>query len=428
MKYSYSKNKKFLEIFILFLTIGLVSFSDIFFISNFGSHGTSYFFVVSAPLLFFLYYLYQKITLIEVLYPVYIFIIILLIYSISGSFLKITALAGIFQFVILPCIFLRIGFFGDRKIVINIIMACLSVCTFFAIGEFLYFTCRINGPLDVFSIIGKMIVQIQNKIIGFPISSRPTGIFINPDTLGIYAGFVFWFCIYCKNFMSKIKKNFCILACLFLILFSFSRGSIVAIIISLFFSVSLNFIFFKSNIKYFNQIILKFFVLIFLIFLSFSFFTSNQIDRIDQIIRVVNFGVSQSPDMKGRSDSWLYIVEKTENMPFGTIAPPQLVVKASADSQFVYFFAQGGFTLFFLLVFLYIYLVYIGITSGRKNELSFFGSVIFLIINSITLTPLSSFTCSIFWIIVGMYARDFRCSVTYASSDSLIVPRQLSNN
>ena len=96
--------------------------------------------------------------------------------------------------------------------------------------------------------------------------------------------------------------------------------------------------------------------------------------------------------------------------------PPQLVIDQSPDNQFIYFFAQGGYLLLIATLMLYIHLIYQALVYGKTYHFVFLGSCIFLLVSSFTLVALNLFVVSIFWIMVGVHARN-------RASGSLMVNR-----
>ena len=138
-------------------------------------------------------------------------------------------------------------------------------------------------------------------------------------------------------------------------------------------------------------------------FLGLSYFFnvfSNEYyqERLLEIESVFKGDYSQSTNLEGRFDAWINIVKDLEKYPMGTLVPPQLVLTHSPDSQFIYFYAQGGFVLLISLIILFFSLI---LTGYYKNK-EIIGCIIFVVFSSFTLVAFNTFIIALFWLMLGL--------------------------
>ena len=394
--------------FILIIALVLSILSEIlFFNSGFGP--ISFILVLSPILIFSIFYLYNIAVFNKFLVPIYLFISLLVIYSFLGAiyFGQIGLLAQIYSFLVMPLIFIYLGFFVDRNVnaAINTMLVLVIICSFFSLSQFVYYSYGVAGPFSSFKVLSDLILANQLIFIPDPIYGRATGFFVNPNVLGMFGGLTYWLIkllqrdnYYWQASIIKILS----LCCIFL---SFSRTGLIGIVASVAVVYVLNIFTRKTSTRVIKKSILYlFFVLMGFYYLS-SYITEYQFQRFNEIGLVTSSGVGQSSNLSGRFDAWSIIFNYIEINPLGTIVPPQLVISESPDNQFIYFFAQGGFILFLATVFFYIYLIYKGLVSGKKYGFAFLGGCIFLLISSFTLVPLNIFVVSLFWMMIGIQAK-----------------------
>ena len=399
-------NMQFFRKFILSILLVLSIFSEIlFFNSNFGP--VSYILAFSLPLFFLTLFLYKTFIISRFLFPVYVYILLLLIYSILGAiyFGQIGLLAQIHSFFIMPLIFIHLGFFIDKRVAINIVVFLVLICLFFALSQFFYYTYNTKGPFNIFIILSDFSLANQLAILPNATYGRATGIFVNPNTLGFFGGLTYWLISYIQKDKISWKAYIGIFSSLLCVFLSFSRTSLIGLFFSITLVYALNFVMHSYKIKSLVKHTILVSVLIFSLYFLAFYINDYQFQRFKEISSVASSGVEQSANLSGRLNAWSTIFDYTKNNPLGTIVPPQLVIQESPDNQFIYFFAQGGYLLLIATLMIYIYLIYQALRYGRSYHFAFLGGCIFVLISSVTLVALNIFVISLFWLMIGMHAR-----------------------
>lgn len=386
----------FFEISFVVSTIVCIM-SDILFFNIYGTIVPLYM-VFGFVSLIIIFLNYPKLILPRKFIFIYIWFIVLILLSVVGVLLSgnIKNLAQIYIYIIMPFTFLYYGYILNTNILFLPFKFLIILCTFFSFVQFLNFSLG----FDFFGLSSYIVNFIKDKQINLgveEIGARATGFFVNPNILGFYAGLSLFLFLFKRYLENNTKSNIYIILSIVCILLSISRTSIVGAVLGL---TVIYLMSFKkiSGIQHLKIIVCIGIFLSATIYFFSKFSNDYYLDRLLEIKNVSSGDYTQSVNLDSRFDAWINITKELEKYPFGTIVPPQLILPYSPDSQFVYFYAQGGILLlllFVVLLFSLTLLVYF------KNK-SMLGCISFLIFSSFTLVVFNTFTVSVFWLMLGL--------------------------
>lgn len=379
------------------LSMILCLMSEILFF-KIGSTVVPWYMFLSVFSLLSIFLKYPKVIFIKRFFIVYIWFFLMLILSVIGVFVSgdLSNLAQNYIYVIIPITFIYFGYLIKVDIIFIPLKIILIFCTFFSVSQFLNF----SFGIDFFGIFSYIADYMRNKQVMMgveEIGARATGIFVNPNALGLYGGVSLFLFLFKRHLDKTVKNDIYIILSLICVLLSISRTSIIGIFLGLGFVYLLKFK--KISVKQYLKSILY----IVLGFLGLSYFFnvfSNEYyqERLLEIESVFKGDYSQSTNLEGRFDAWINIVKDLEKYPMGTLVPPQLVLTHSPDSQFIYFYAQGGFVLLISLIILFFSLI---LTGYYKNK-EIIGCIIFVVFSSFTLVAFNTFIIALFWLMLGL--------------------------
>ncbi len=240
--------------------------------------------------------------------------------------------------------------------------------------------------LNIFGIRDLSLI-IQDRDI--PIFGRALGIYSNPNELGFVAGAMFFFFVY-LGFNFKIA----LFISLPLIIFSASRGSLVAFLIGFMVIVF-------SCRKYFFKMLSFFVVMSTLVLFGMFSFAENVEDDVSRFYEI--FDVLNSKNFIGRVDFWESVISR-DDIAWGTIVPPQLVLGHAIDNAYFFMLSQGGFLALFTYSWLYVFLMFVSLREKLLiRKASAIGFLFFVGINSVTMLGfIGVSTGGIFWLFVGV--------------------------
>ena len=386
------------------LSIFLLLFSEVFYIKT-GFGPVSFFLLLIIPLALTFLFSVGKICFSRLAVVAYLFALVLSFYTFFGILVHGRPTLGI-QFLSISLsifLFINIGYFANRKLIAKLVVAVIAVTLLFAVSQFVFYTIQYGGPFSAFEKISYFVAQSQVDHGVEVLYGRSTGIFTSPNVLGFFGGICFWLIIFLKDEYSVFQYKFGLIASLACLIFSISRGSVAGFIISwfLFFILSAKKINFKKISYGFYLII----VLGGIFYIAYDVFSEDQKERFAELFDVFSGKFEKSENAIGRIDAWVGIAHQMQEMPWGTLLPPQLVINYSPDNQFVYYFAQGGFFLLLIVIIFYLILIFVGMKNKNKDSKILSSIVLFSVVNSLSIVVMNSFVFMLFWMFLGIYSR-----------------------
>lgn len=391
--------------FLIYLIFTSLILSEILFVNS--SYGPiSVFFVFIIPVIIIFFVLHRYILFSQQIYPLYLYMVFLLVYIFLGAIKNenIGLLAQIYNYIFIPVLFMHVGYFSRLNHIYKPILV-LSTCVLLsAFSQFLYHSYQINGPFNIFQSLSNYMTEVQEVYKDTATYGRATGLFINPNELGYYGGLCFWF-FYLYYYKTNTRLSlFGMVISIITILLSLSRTSVIALISSLVIVYVIKI--FKGKQKINFKSILPTILVTFLTYKIVSALNQGQADRLVEILSVAQGDTGSSSNLSSRITAWNNIHSYVTENPWGTLSPPIAEIGISPDSQFVYFYAQGGLILLFLTILFYIYLFKTSVQIKFNGSYTALGSFIFFMISSLTMPVLNSFITAIFWTIFGIHILD----------------------
>lgn len=371
---------------------------------NISSKALSLYFIISLPVFIFIIYQVKKIYFLGGLFSFYLFICLLFFISIVGVFFSGNwgGVSQIYIYVFIPLTFLYFGFLISESFIYKNIAAISFLVFLFSIGQFLYFNFSISGPLEIFKYFTDVIKQSQMDFEVELIGSRSSGVFVNPNILGFFAGLCFLILLYLKDKNNYFLIDLFILISLLMVFVSSSRTSILGIFLSVVFIIFIKYIT-TGNLNNLLKQLLGFVAIFGLsIYLLFKFSSEYYLERFLEIGAVAEQGSSGSQNLDGRVNAWNNLMNYIDTNPFGTIMPPQLVVDYSPDNQFIYFWLQGGYLLLISFIYLFISLFN---KSIKYKSAYLFSVILFLFLSSFTFVTFNTFVIGLFWLFSGIVLK-----------------------
>lgn len=326
------------------------------------------------------------------------FLVFIFMSTVYMQDLKLLIQLSVYVFV--PIIFYILGCKNEITIILNVIKLTVLCSFFISISYFLFLGYGVNGPFGIFSKLTNFSFFIQEGWNSRILYARSSGVFPDPNTLGLFSGISLIFICFYRNLISK--KEFLVYFILILIclLLSMSRGAIIALISTLIIvEISRNI---YKGIKFSSAILLMALILSFLA-LSTLDLEGTKFSRLSSIFEVAQ-GNTSDGNLNSRTVAWDGVLSYVSDNVFGTILPPQLVLDLSPDNQFFYFLAQGGILLCALFVTYFVYLIFLAFS--RANSKSFIlAIVVFIYINSTTMVVFNNFLTSLLWFVIGIESK-----------------------
>lgn len=392
------------------LSIALLLLSDLLYVRS-GSSAVGLFFLLCAPIYFSWVIFSRRFVVNRLAVIAYLFFGLMAIYSVIGTlvYMRPTILAQLVSLVLAPLVFIQLGYFCDRASTARVLGGFVALAAFFSVAQYFYSTHGIAGPFSVFAVISELIQESQKVFLADLIYSRPSGIFSNPNILGLFGGLSFWLIMYFRNEFSPWKYQIVLSLVVFCVFISMSRGSLLGLV----FSVLLYFVFGLRNLgkhivgrATFSGAVGWIIILSFMGWYFIGNMEAEQAGRFLEISSVLQGDVKGAENLDGRLQAWDIIFDRLSDFPFGTIAPPQLIIEQSPDNQLVYYFAQGGYVMLIFVILFFLGLVGHAAPRRSREGLILFCTIVFVIINSMTMLVMNSFVFMLFWMMVGLLSRD----------------------
>lgn len=331
---------------------------------------------------------------------IYIFLFLFLvgvIISVMSSG-NISHLAQLAPFVLIPFVYFYIGTIISSKILYKSIVICVGVVFVFVITERAQIFLNFEAPF--FTYVNEYFRLVSDN----PVYGRANGIFGNPNTLGFFSGCLFFLVLALTINKNYKLRNFTLIMLVIMVFFSGSRGSLLGFlvgIIAFFYGLRI------KNIKFSYFFYFLAIVLVGFIFLNvYSEYLFTYFTRFYEITNI-----QDSTNFVGRMGFWRSVME-SDHVIFGTLAPPQLFFKHPLDSFFFHVIGQFGILGFVIIVGFFLgAFCFILNLKDRVVKFCFIGLLIFVVINSITMTSiLASSLAPVFWLSFGFLNYNLRAS------------------
>lgn len=326
--------------------------------------------------------------------------------AIFGFYMSLISILGIYLsgnpfhavqvsvYFVTPVLFFLLGYNSSPNHVRRILILILSIVFIFTVMERLEFWLGFN----IFSLTD-FSTQIKSAAIADssdPSFGRATGIFINPNQLGFFAGCIMFsiFTLSPRQFRGRLLL---LLSTAIIIFLSGSRGSIFAFLLA-----SMIYIFLARS-AWVSIGILVTGLLLYVIYFYLSSYGSFSIDAF--MYRLLFDSGIEGHSMSGRSLYWSNVLDRV-NIFIGTLEPPELVLGHAIDSYYMRLVAQAGIVGLllglFLFIFQYIEYNYLPLDYSRAE---FSGLLVFVAINSISMLGLLGLEAVFVWVVFGCIAR-----------------------
>jgi O-Antigen ligase len=228
--------------------------------------------------------------------------------------------------------------------------------------------------------------------------SRSTGLFLNANILGFWAALSYWASTLLIR--TKLSKFYCQISSLVVLMLSQSRGAIIALVVTVSFTIIFNF---AKRKKVTNPLILIpkicFACVLFIILIYTGVLEKTFIERISDASGILTTGVSSDTNFSTRVNVWTEALSWFHNYPFGTFGSPELLFDGFIDNDWMRLFLQGS--IFYLLSF--VGLIVGSLSLMKHSKYGYFVGVTSLLIGicAITQTPLAYAPMATFWFFIG---------------------------
>lgn len=293
-----------------------------------------------------------------------------------------------------PMVFFLFGYNSSPVYIRNILILVLLVVFLFTFFERLEFWLGYNA-LNLTDLSTKIkyaaISDSRDPAIG-----RATGVFVNPNQLGFFAGCVM-FSIFSLSRGRSSSAMLIFLASAIIIFFSGSRGSIFAFVLA-----SLAYALSARSAK----VSIGIFFTSFVIYIIYYYLTAHGSSNLDAFLYRLFFDSGFEGDsMSERVYFWSNVFDRV-NILTGTLEPPELALGHAIDSFYMRLIAQAGIFGALLSAFLFIaqYLQarFMPIDLPRAE---FRSLLVFIIVNSVSMLGILGLEAVFVWAVFGAVAR-----------------------
>jgi len=251
------------------------------------------------------------------------------------------------------------------------------------------------------------------------LTARSIGTFVNPNDLGFWAVMAFWASVL---MLQNWQRHIAAYAALVTLLFSQSRGSVLALLGSISIWVLYLALSRDTGLKKTREAVLVTLLLCIAISIGASIALSPEdlqdlpgADRLKAGLLFIVQDTGADENAAGRVEAWQQAVEFYGEHPLGTIGEPKQVFPYVLDNDYVRLFLQG--TPLYVLIF--VLLLYGGIRSitwrgASGRAIAMFSSA--LAINSLTAHPLSYPVMALYWMTVARYLVESRSGEVQAGA------------
>lgn len=230
-----------------------------------------------------------------------------------------------------------------------------------------------------------------------PSYGRATGLFINPNQLGFFAGAILFSILSIKSNIENRDLAAIFMMAVVLMLLSGSRGSMFAFAVAVlvYILVSRSF-----------RILPALAGTALLVFVGYLYVGANAAGSLEVFMDRLLYGsTDQNDSMVGRLTFWSSVFQNV-NLLTGTLIPPEMYLQHAIDSFYVRTLAQGG--VLGLLSALILFLSqFVGANrlAPAKARGAFLALLTFVMVNSFSMLGLLDLQAVFVWIIMGLVAE-----------------------
>ncbi len=229
------------------------------------------------------------------------------------------------------------------------------------------------------------------------IEARGTGLYFNPNELGLWAGtavIVAW------TMLSPRLRGIGITLAAVTLLLSQSRGALVALLVALAVGGAWAVVVGRSGRSNAIRTVVTFGLAALVgagVVLTIGP-SQELLTRFGSLLNVATKGPTADPNLAGRLDYWAAVLNLNLTYPFGTLGPPETILGTAVDSSWFRAFAQGSIPYVAALATL------LAATLAVRN--SRFGRGLVLVavlvaVAGLTQTPLDYPVIYLFWVLLG---------------------------
>jgi len=306
-------------------------------------------------------------------------------------------------FLFLPASLFLIGFKTPSRVLAKVVsFSSIVICSFAIFERMVFFSLLDSNFIRSTSLAFRMQGQGPYDV---PLWGRATGVFGNPNELGLFCVCAILFMLYChrdKGLSITYKFTLCLLVATLLL--SASRGSIASLVSGMLIFVLLN-----SRLK----TSWHFLFLMPVIFFAMASIGTSLMDEsfIQMLSSRFTSGLyfSQDENFSGRWDVWR-IVLSSGYILFGTVVSPELVFQQAIDNMFVRLLAQGGMLGLLVTTFLFLNILWIVLRLKSQQQKGFaIAFFVAFFLNSMTMLGFQSVVGStFFWAMFGLVLADVK--------------------
>lgn len=334
----------------------------------------------------------------------YLFVAVLSIYVVMACI--IDGLKNLILFVpyaFLPLVFLTFGKEINRALVCKTMLFVLAANFIVAIMYNAYYSLGYSGPFGIFSNISNFLNETASEKGGLVIYGRPSGFFENPNAFGFFSASAFFFFLIQRANANMTNRAGLALAIL-CVLLSTSRGSIIAVTAGLL-AMLLSRVLYGRGGSILNG--RNLFISIML--LSPAIYWLENVFGLDRIGEIAKIGSTSGPEnLLLRQSYWSDVLSYVSGNPFGTIAPPQLVLGVPTDNQYIDFLAWGGVILLSVFIIYILFMLFLLWVRAKYASPASLGLFVCMVINCISIAVLNGPGAFVFWLGLGFGINNVR--------------------
>jgi hypothetical protein len=228
------------------------------------------------------------------------------------------------------------------------------------------------------------------------VQSRSTGLYLNPNELGLFACFAV---ILALTLMKGRLRVLGVMLAILILLLSESRGAGVALAAALLVGVVVAVVRGQvdaSGVRAAVSIVIAGAIAI---VAGVAVAPQGPLgDRFGSLFAVLAQGPQADVNLSGRLDYWAAAIELNAKYPWGTFGPPEFLLGTALDSSWFSGFAQGSIPYVLAIALLLIAPFFI---SDSRHRLALWLVTVLVGVAAITQTPLNYPVIVVFWVLLG---------------------------
>lgn len=265
----------------------------------------------------------------------------------------------------------------------------------YAAGQAIYLS---KGPgWELFAPFGQWDLSLAIRSGLLSVQGRGSGLYANPNELGLWAGFV---AVLAWTVLPPRLKGIGTMLAVVTLLLSQSRGATVALAAALVVGVWLAFLGRRLISRGAAKAILSLGIAGGLAGAAALIVVpaSALLERFGAIFSVLTQGPQADPNLAGRVGFWTAVVALNSVYPWGTMGPPELILGTAVDSMWFRTFAQGSVPYVASLALVIVASLFVG-ESRHRHTLRLLSVVV--VVAGVAEDPVKYPVMALFWVVLG---------------------------